>query len=155
MFSSDTKAPGEPAPEFTLENQRGELVSLAELRGKHNIVLFFYPKDDTPVCTQEACLFRDNYERMKEADAVVFGISSDSKESHRAFAERHGFPFDLLTDHDGSVRKAYGISKTLGVLPGRVTFVIDRGGIIRRVISSQLSASKHVNEALQALERLA
>lgn len=154
LFATSPVRPGEPAPDFTLVDQKGETVKLSALRGTSNIVLFFYPKDDTPVCTQEACLFRDNYDSMKDADALVLGISADSPASHRAFAERHGFPFPLLSDPDGEARKAYGVPKTLGLLPGRVTFVIDKGGIVRHVTSSQLSAQRHVDEALAALARL-
>lgn len=154
LFSSELIKAGEPAPDFELPNQRGEKVRLGDFNGKENVVLFFYPKDETPVCTQEACLFRDNYDKIRGASAAVFGISSDTEASHQQFAEKHGFPFDLLSDRDGQVRKQYGVPKTLGVLPGRVTFVVDRGGIVRHVTQNQLSASKHVDEALAALERL-
>ncbi len=153
MFSTSTLGPGDAAPDFELVNQRGEPVRMADFEGR-NLVLFFYPKDDTPVCTQEACMFRDNYDAMQGASAAVLGVSSDSPESHQRFASKHGFPFDLLTDADGALRKAFGVPKTLGVLPGRVTFVIDKGGVIRHVTNSQLSAQKHVDEALAALARL-
>jgi len=154
LFSSSPISAGEPAPDFELVDHEGRTVRLSELRGQSNIVLFFYPKDDTPVCTQEACLFRDNYDGMKEADAVVLGISGDDAASHQAFARKHHLPFPLLSDPAGDTRKKYGVPNTLGVLPGRVTFVIDKGGIVRHVTNSQLSAKKHVDEALAALARL-
>jgi len=154
LFGTGPVRPGEPAPDFELVDQKGERVKLAELRGTANIVVFFYPKDDTPVCTKEACLFRDNYAAMRDADAIVLGISSDPPSSHRAFAEKNGVTFPLLSDETGEVRKAFGVPNTLGVLPGRVTFVIDKGGIVRHVTSNQLSATKHVDEALAALARL-
>lgn len=153
-FSSGPIRPGEPAPDFELVDQRGETVRLSAIRGTANIVLFFYPKDNTPVCTQEACLFRDNYDGMKDADAVVFGISADSPASHRAFADKHQLSYSLLSDPDNEVRSRYGVPKTLGMLPGRVTFVIDKGGIVRHVTNAQLSAQRHVDEALAALARL-
>jgi len=152
LFGSDPLAVGEKAPSFELKNQKGETVRSADLKGP--MVVFFYPKDDTPVCTQEACLFRDNYEGIQEADAEVFGISSDSTDSHRSFAERNEMPFDLLSDPDGAARKAFKVPSTMGLLPGRVTFVIDREGVIRHVTNSQLSAQKHVREALAALKTL-
>ena len=154
LFSSRPLSPGEPAPDFELTDQNGETVRLSALRGHSNIVLFFYPKDDTPVCTQEACMFRDNYDGMKDADAVVLGVSSDDAASHRSFAKKHELPFPLLSDPSGEVRKKFGVPNTLGVLPGRVTFVIDKGGIVRHVTNSPLSAKKHVDEALAALARL-
>ncbi|MEM1026034.1 MAG: peroxiredoxin [Myxococcota bacterium] len=152
IFGSDPLAVGETAPSFELKNQKGETVRSAEVQ--RPMVIFFYPKDDTPVCTQEACLFRDNYDGIQEADAEVFGISSDSTDSHKSFAERHGMPFDLLSDPKGAIRKAFKVPSTMGVLPGRVTFVIDREGVIRHVTNSQLSAQKHVTEALAALKAL-
>lgn len=154
LFSSGLLKAGDPAPDFELENQRGERVKLADVTAERRVILFFYPKDETPVCTQEACLFRDRYQDLGRADAAVFGISNDSVDSHRRFATKHELPYDLLADPKGEVRKRFGVPKTLGVLPGRVTFVIDRGGIIRHVTQNQMSAAVHVNEALEALNRL-
>lgn len=127
---------------------------MADYRGQSAVVLFFYPKDETPVCTKEACSFRDAYEDFVQAGAVVIGVSSDPAESHRAFAAGHRLPFVLLTDHDGSLRKAYGVPKTLGILPGRVTYVIDKEGVVRHIFSSQLSAERHVTEALNVVRQL-
>ena len=126
---------------------------LGDYRGKKAVVLYFYPKDDTPGCTAESCSFRDQYEAFKDAGAEVIGVSSDSAESHARFAEKHRLPFVLLADRGGAVRKQYGVPATLGLLPGRVTFVIDRDGVVRHVFNSQFQATKHVAEALTALQR--
>jgi peroxiredoxin Q/BCP len=142
---------GDRAPDFSLPDANGRLVGLAEFRGKQPVVLYFYPKDDTPGCTKEACSFRDQYEDFAAAGAAVIGVSSDSSESHQRFAAKYKLPFTLLSDRDGQVRKRYGIPTTLGLLPGRVTFVIDRDGVVRRVFNSQLQATRHVGEALAAL----
>jgi thioredoxin-dependent peroxiredoxin len=143
---------GNVAPDFTLPSHSGEEVSLGDFVGrKRAIVLFFYPKDDTPGCTKEACSFRDVYERFEKLDAEVIGISSDSLKSHQRFVEKHGLPFVLLGDEGGEVRKLYGVPNTLGLFPGRVTYVIDEEGVVRHVFSSQLQAARHVEEALEAL----
>jgi peroxiredoxin Q/BCP len=141
------------APDFTLPKQDGSSVSLKELLAKGAVVLYFYPKDDTPGCTVEACSFRDAYEDFKDAGAEVVGISSDSAGSHRAFADKHRLPFTLVSDAGGKVRKLYGVPSTLGLLPGRVTYVIDAGGVVRHVFNSQLNVGKHVTEALEVLKK--
>ena len=143
---------GSKAPDFTLPTQSGQMLSLNEFLGEKPVVLFFYPKDDTPGCTKQACVFRDNNEVFKERDAEVIGISSDSVESHRGFAAKHNLPYTLLSDEDKKVRKLYGVPNTLGLFPGRVTYIIDREGIVRHVFSSQLGAEKHVKEAIKALQ---
>jgi peroxiredoxin Q/BCP len=130
-------------------------VALSEFLGSKAVVLFFYPKDGTVVCTKEACSFRDAYEDFVQAGAVVIGVSSDSTENHRAFASGHRLPFILLADADGYLRKAFGVPKTLGIMPGRVTYVIDKEGIVRHVFSSQFAADRHVAEALAVVRRLA
>ena len=142
---------GEPAPDFELPDQEGNLVRLRQFRGKSAVVVYFYPKDDTSGCTIEACGFRDDYARFKGAGAEVLGISGDSATSHRAFAAKFNLPFTLLSDAGGRVRKLYGVKKTFGILPGRATYVIDRDGIVRHVFSSQSQPAKHVEEALRAL----
>jgi peroxiredoxin Q/BCP len=142
--------PGERAPDFTLPDADGNSVRLADFSGRP-VVLYFYPKDDTPGCTKEACTFRDQYEDFQAAGAAVIGVSSDSGASHRKFAAKHRLPFTLLSDRDGKVRKLFGVPSTLGLLPGRVTFVIDAGGVVRHAFSSQLDAARHVREALGAL----
>ena len=142
---------GQKAPDFELPDAHGKPVRLADFRGKRAVVLYFYPKDDTPGCTAEACSFRDSYEDFQQAGAEVIGVSSDSESSHDRFASRHRLPFTLLADARGEVRKKYGVPATFGLLPGRVTFVIDRKGIVRHVFNSQLQATRHVEEALAAL----
>ena len=144
-------AVGDRVPDVTLQAHDGSSVQLADLVGRRPVVLFFYPKDDTPICTKEACAFRDSYEAFSTAGAEVIGISGDSGASHRAFAARHKLPFLLATDADGSLRKAFGVPKTLGLFPGRVTYVIDRGGIVRLVFSAQLASQDHVTKALAAV----
>ncbi len=145
---------GSIAPDFTLPSQSGQMVSLKDFVGEKPVVLFFYPKDDTPGCTKEACAFRDNYEGFGKLDAEVIGISSDSVESHQRFVEKHGLPYALLSDEARKVRKLYGVPNTLGLFPGRVTYVIDQEGMVRHVFSSQLGAEKHVEEALKALRSI-
>ena len=142
---------GDSAPDFTREAHTGQTVTLSEYRGQKAVVLFFYPMDGTPVCTKEACSFRDSYEDFAEAGAAVIGISGDTAARHQTFASEHRLQYLLVDDHDGQVRKAFGVPKTMGFMPGRVTYVIDKQGIVRRVFSSQLSASKHVEEALSCL----
>jgi thioredoxin-dependent peroxiredoxin len=142
---------GSVAPDFTLPSQSGVMVNLNDFIGKKPVVLFFYPKDDTPGCTKQACAFRDDYGQFGAVDAEVLGISSDSVESHKSFAENNGLPFALLSDEGGRVRQQYGVPKTLGLMPGRVTYVVDKEGIVRRIFSSQLAVSRHVEEALAAL----
>lgn len=145
---------GDLAPDFTLPDQSGTPVRLRDLVGRKNIVLYFYPKDETPGCTIEARAFRDSYEQFNAQDAQVVGVSSDSVRSHRRFVQRHNLPFLLLSDADGTVRGLYGVEKTLGLLPGRVTYVIDRTGVVRHVYSSQLRATRHPREALLVLSAL-
>jgi peroxiredoxin Q/BCP len=127
------------------------MVSLKDFIGTKPVVLFFYPKDDTPGCTKEACAFRDDYEEFGKLDAEVIGISSDSVESHRRFASKHDLPFTLLSDERGKVRKLYGVQNSFGLFPGRVTYVIDEEGMVRHIFSSQLGVERHVEEAIEAL----
>ena len=145
---------GDVAPDFTLPDQSGAPVRLGDLVGRKTVVLYFYPKDDTPGCTIEARAFRDSYEEFSAQGAQVVGVSSDSVRSHRRFAQRHALPFLLLSDADGAVRRLYGVEKTLGLLPGRVTYVIDQTGVVRHVYSSQLRATRHPREALMVLSAL-
>jgi peroxiredoxin Q/BCP len=154
MTSTTKTETGNPAPAFSLPDQDGKLISLADFAGKSNVVLFFYPKDESYGCTKEACSFRDSYEDFRDAGAEVIGISPDDEASHRAFAAHHKLPFHLLTDKGGVLAKKYGIGKSLGFLPGRVTFVIDKQGIIRKIFSSQIQFEKHSEEAIEELKRL-
>ncbi len=147
---------GTMAPDFTLPSATGEMVRLSDFRGKSTVVLYFYPKDMTAGCTAEACAFRDSYEVFKEAGAEVIGVSADSPERHREFIKRNHLTFTLLSDVDNAVRKRYGATGSwpFGTLNGRVTYVIDRDGVIRQVFSSQLNMTKHVSEALRMLGEL-
>jgi peroxiredoxin Q/BCP len=145
---------GDKAPDFTLPSQLGDNVTLSEYFGKKNVVLFFYPKDESPGCTREACTFRDNYEELTSLGAEVIGISSQSVESHRSFATHHGLPFILLSDGENKVRQLYGVHSTMGIVPGRVTYIIDKKGVVRHVFSSQTQAEKHVEEAIKTLKEL-
>jgi len=146
---------GDVAPEISAETQDGRRFSLAEYRGRQVVVLFFYPSDGTLICTAEACAFRDSYEDFAKAGAVVIGISGDSMDSHRKFAADHRLPFLLASDPQGELRAAFGVPKTLGIFPGRVTYVIDKQGVVRLTFSAQFSASGHVQEALQIVKQLA
>ena len=145
---------GDKAPDFTLPSQMGDNVTLSEYFGKKNVVLYFYPKDETKGCTREACAFRDRYEDFTELGAEVLGVSGQSVESHKSFASHYGLPFILLSDVGDKVRKLYGVPASLGILPGRVTYIIDKKGVVRHIFNSQLQPEKHVQEAKQVLEKL-
>jgi peroxiredoxin Q/BCP len=145
---------GDSAPDFSLRSESGETVSLSDFVGQKPVVVYFYPKDDTPGCTAESCAFRDSYEAFKDAGAEVIGISSDSVESHQKFASKYNLPFHLLSDADGKTRQQYGVPATLGLLPGRVTYVIDKEGIVRHIFNSQFNPKAHVTEAIQVLRSL-
>jgi peroxiredoxin Q/BCP len=149
-----TVRPGDPAPAVTLSLHSGASTPLADLYCAHPVVLFFYPKDFTSVCTKEACAFRDAYQDFVDAGATVIGVSSDSADRHQRFADQHRLPYLLAADEDGALRRAFGVPKTLGFLPGRVTYVIDRTGVVRHVFSAQLAHDRHVREALDALRQL-
>ena len=143
---------GDMAPDFELKDKDGNLVKLSDFRGEKSVVVYFYPKDETPGCTAQACSFRDSYQDFTDAGAEVIGISSDGSSSHSGFAENHRLPFILLSDLSGKVRKAYGAYDLLGLIPGRVTFVIDKQGKIIHKFDSQLSPTKHIEESLNAIK---
>ncbi|HEY0933567.1 MAG TPA: peroxiredoxin [Trebonia sp.] len=145
---------GDQAPDFTLPAQNGEQVRLSDRLGQRVVVLYFYPKDETSGCTAEACAFRDSFEVFTDAGAEVIGVSSDSVDRHAAFAEHHGLPFTLLSDDKGQVRKSYGVPSILGMVPGRVTYVIDRTGTVRQVFNSMTNIGRHVNDALDMVKQL-
>jgi len=145
---------GDLAPLFSLPDKTGKEVKLEDFIGKKAIVLYFYPKDYTAGCTAEACTFRDRYELFKKHNAEVIGISGDSIESHTAFASEHNLPFVLLSDVDDTVRLMYGVKSTLGIIPGRVTYIIDKKGVVRHIFSSQFNPKKHIDEALKFLDEL-
>ena len=145
---------GDKAPNFTLPSQMGDEVTLSEYIGKKNIVLYFYPKDETRGCTREACEFRDRYDVFTNLGAEVIGVSAQSVESHKSFATHHGLPFLLLSDEKNEVRKLYGVPSSMGILPGRVTYIIDKKGVVRHIFNSQLQPEKHIEEALKILREL-
>jgi peroxiredoxin Q/BCP len=145
---------GDKAPDFELPTGDGEKVRLSDYLGKKAVVLYFYPKDFSPGCTKEACAFRDSYELFKDAGAEVLGVSSDTQESHGEFILKLGLPFQLLSDEGGKVRDLYGVPSSLGMIPGRVTYVIDKNGIVRYIFNSQINAEKHMEESLKIVRSL-
>ena len=146
---------GSNIPTFALPDQNGNLFDINSVLGKKNLVIYFYPKNDSPGCTKEACSFRDQFEVFKEADAVIIGISGQSVKSHKEFAEKYRLSFTLLSDEGNKVRKQFGVpSDMLGLLPGRVTFIADKKGKVIYIFNSQTQATKHVDEALRILKEL-
>ena len=145
---------GTKSPDFTLKDQDGNPVSLSDYKGKSNVVLFFYPKDFSPGCTAEARGFRDVYEDIIDLDAVVIGVSGDSVESHKRWLDRHMLPFTLLSDPKRKIQFWYGATKAFGLLPGRYTFVIDKGGVIRHIFTSEINMKKHIAVSLKALREI-
>ena len=145
---------GEKAPDFSLKAQDGRTISLHDFFGKSNVVLYFYPKDFTMGCTAEAKSFSESYDDVLGMGAEVVGVSSDSQDTHDRFAESCKVKFPLLADEGGKLRETYGVKSSLGFIPGRVTFVIDKTGTVRKVFSSQLNPTRHVSEAIQALKAI-
>lgn len=146
---------GMPVPQFTLNDQDGNRFSINSVIGKKNLVVYFYPEDDSPGCTKEACYFRDEYDVFNNADALIIGISGQSVESHKKFAEKYHLKFTLLSDEGNEVRKLFGVPVNLfGLLPGRVTYIIDKSGKVVYIFNSQTNARKHVDEALRILKGL-
>jgi len=144
---------GDRAPLIALQDQNGVERRSDQLAGK-SLVLFFYPKDDTPGCTMEACAFRDSYADLQALGAEVWGVSGDNAGSHQRFASRHNLPYPLLVDQNNQLRKAFGVPGVLGLLPGRVTYVIDGEGVVRHVFNNLLDGPAHRREALECLKRL-
>jgi peroxiredoxin Q/BCP len=146
---------GSKVPSFTLKDQNGKLFDITSVLGKKNLVIYFYPKDDSPGCTKEACAFRDQFEVFNEANAMIIGISGQSVESHKKFAEKYHLSFTLLSDEGNKVRKLFGVPTDLfGAIPGRVTYIADKSGTVVYVFDSQSQATKHVDEALRILKEL-
>lgn len=145
---------GSSIPSFTLPDQDGNLFDINSVLGKKNLVIYFYPKDDSPGCTAQACSFRDQFEVFREADAVIIGISGQSVESHKQFALKHRLTFTLLSDEGNKLRKQFGVpTNLLGLLPGRVTYIADKTGKVIYIFNSQVQATKHVDEALRILRQ--
>ncbi|WJX90895.1 thioredoxin-dependent peroxiredoxin [Trifolium repens] len=152
IFAKVTK--GSKPPPFTLKDQDGMTVSLDKFKGKP-LVLYFYPADETPGCTKQACAFRDSYEKFKKAGAQVVGISGDDSASHKAFAQKYRLPFTLLSDAGNKVRKEWGVpGDFFGSLPGRETYVIDKNGVVQLVYNNQFQPEKHIDETLKLLQSL-
>ncbi len=146
---------GQRVPSFELLDQNGQAFKLDDALGQGALVLFFYPKDETPVCTAEACSFRDANDDFVKAGATVFGISSDDVASHKRFADRHRLNYRLLADVGGKVRERLSVPRSfLGLKDGRVTYVVDKGGVVRLVHEAALSAQAHVDEAIQMIRSL-
>ncbi len=146
---------GSKIPQFNLSDQHGNNFDINSVLGKKNLVIYFYPKDDTPGCTAEACYFQDQFEVFKQANADVIGISGQSVESHKNFAEKYRLTYTLLSDDGNTIRKLFGVpSNFLGLLPGRVTYIVDKTGTVIYMFNSQSQATKHVDEALKILQQL-
>jgi thioredoxin-dependent peroxiredoxin len=145
---------GDELPLFGAKDQNGEHFYIASVLKKKVLVIYFYPKDDTPGCTKQACFFRDQFEEFKDLGAEVIGISGDSVKSHKKFAEQYKLPFTLLSDDDKSLRKLFGVpSSVLGLIPGRVTYVVDKNGIVQLVYNS-MNAESHFPKVLEIVKRL-
>ncbi|XP_015693481.2 putative peroxiredoxin Q, chloroplastic isoform X1 [Oryza brachyantha] len=145
---------GSPAPNFSLKDQDGKTVSLSKFKGKP-VVVYFYPADETPGCTKQACAFRDSYEKFKKAGAEVIGISGDDSASHKEFKKKYKLPFTLLSDEGNRVRKEWGVPADLfGTLPGRQTYVLDKSGVVQYIYNNQFQPEKHIGETLKILQTL-
>ena len=145
---------GDKIPNFAAIDTNGDLFDSTEIIGKKPVVIYFYPKDDTPVCTAQACSFRDQYEDFKNLGAEVIGISGDSLKSHVAFANKHQLPFILLSDFDNKIRKSFGVPNDyFGLVPGRSTYVADKNGIIQLIFDST-SGKIHIKKALEILKTM-
>jgi thioredoxin-dependent peroxiredoxin len=145
---------GDKVPMFTLPDQNGQVFNLVDHIGKNNLVIYFYPKDESYGCTKEACSFRDSYEVFRDIGAEVIGISSDDVNSHKSFAGKHKLPFTLLSDTSRKVAKLFGVGRTFGVIGGRITYIIDKNGVVRGIYNSQLNYNDHVEESLEVLKKL-
>lgn len=142
------------APDLCLPDQNSKMISLKDFLGKKVVVIYFYPKDETDICTAEACSFRDSYDRFQELDAEVIGVSSDTVQSHQKFAKKHHLQFSLLADTRNTARKAFRVPNTALVMPGRVTYVIDKKGVIRYIYNSMMDGPRHVAEAIRVVKDL-
>jgi len=146
---------GSQVPSFELNDQNGDLFKLETVLGKKNLVIYFYPKDDSPGCTKEACSFRDQFEVFADADAMIIGISAQSVESHLNFANKRRLNYTLLSDTGNKVRQLFGVPASFfGLIPGRVTYVVNKEGKIAYLFNSQIQAEKHVDEALRILQEI-
>lgn len=141
---------GDTIPQFSLPDQDGKIFDIGSVLGKKKLVIFFYPQDGSLNCTREACYFRDMWEAFEETDAVIIGISAQSVESHKNFADSNKLNYTILSDENNTVRKLFGVpSRAFGLIPGRVTYVADKKGIVVFIIDSQTDTQRHVDEALK------
>ncbi len=146
---------GDSIPTFSLKDQNGNQFDISTVVGKKKLVIYFYPKDDSPGCTKEACYFRDQFDVFNQADAMIIGISGQSVESHNKFAEKYKLNYTLLSDEENNVRKLFGVPTNLfGLLPGRVTYIINKEGKVIYIFNSQIKAAEHVDEALKILKEM-
>lgn len=140
------------APDFTLSSNDGSIISLADYKGKKNIILYFYPKDDTPGCTKEACTFRDDIAAFRTADTEILGVSTDTVKSHQRFVDKFQLNFPLLADSEKEVAKAYGALGLTGWAK-RMTFLIDKNGVIKKIVA-KVKVDGHSQELQEALTGL-
>lgn len=146
---------GDNCPVLKLKNQFGEEFEISNVLGNKILVIYFYPKDDTPGCTKEACSFRDRFEEFKDLGCEVIGISSDSQEKHKEFSEKHKLPFILLADTKQEVRKSFGVPGSLfGLIPGRVTYIVGKDKKIKGIFNSLLNPIGHIEHALGLVKGL-
>lgn len=147
-------APGTVAPDFTARLDDGSEFRLAEMRGPKNVVLYFYPKDFSQGCTRQACAFRDSYAAVQAYDAVIIGVSRDSEASHASFKQEHALSFPLISDADGRLSDLYDVKSVMPVIRPRVTYVIDKQGVIRSAFRHDLAIGRHLSDTLAALESI-
>ncbi len=146
---------GDKIPLFELPDKNGKIHSIANYLGNKKLVIYFYPKDDTPGCTKEACSFRDAYEDFVEMGCEVIGISGDNVEAHKQFSDKHNLPFLLLADEKNVVRNLFNVPRNLfGLIPGRVTYVVNENGVIVKIFDSLFKAEKHIEEAKKTVSEM-
>lgn len=143
---------GDKLPNFKAKDTNGNLFDSQDYTGKQALVIYFYPKDETKVCTAQACSFRDNYEEFKDLGAEIIGISADSVQSHLKFKSKFNLPFILLSDNDKKLRKLFGVENDFLIIPGRQTFVVDKNGFIIMIFNS-MSGTIHIEKALKVLKK--
>lgn len=146
---------GDKCPVFEARDQHGQLVQSSEFIGKKNLIVFFYPKDNTSGCTAEVCSFRDSYEDFLSLDTEVIGISSDSEKSHNNFASKHNLNFHILADKGGKIRKQFGVKgKFFGLIPGRVTYIMDKEGMVKNIFENLFEAELHIKNAKEFISKI-
>jgi peroxiredoxin Q/BCP len=143
---------GDRFPSFTLEDHNSNTFDINSFLGKNNLIVYFYPKNETYNCTKQACNFRDDFSTFKDLDCEIIGVSNDSPKSHLSFKNNHNLPFTLLSDRNGEIQKKLELPRNIfGLIPGRITFVIDNKGIVIKIIDSAINMRKHIEDALSSL----